>query len=169
MLQWTQFSSVTQSCPTFCNPMDCSMPGFPVHHQLLELAQTHVHRVSDAIQPSHPMNTGMHVSFQISVLVSFGEIPRSRIARSYRSSIFNFLRYLYTICYGSCTNLHSHQQCTRVPFSPHHHQRLFLVFFIAAVLTGKKWYLIEALSCISLMISNVKHLFMCCPSVCLLW
>ena len=51
------FSSVAQSCPTFCNPMDCSTPGFPVHHQLLELAQTHVHRVSDAIQPSHPLSS----------------------------------------------------------------------------------------------------------------
>ena len=50
-----QFSSVTQSCPTLCNPMDCSTPGFPVHHQLLELTQTHVHSVSDAIQPSHPL------------------------------------------------------------------------------------------------------------------
>ena len=48
-----QFSSVTQSCMTLCNPMDCSMPGFPVHHQLLELAQTHIHWVGDAIQPSH--------------------------------------------------------------------------------------------------------------------
>ena len=46
-------SSVAQSCPTPCDPMDCSTPGFPVHHQLLELTQTHVHRVSDAIQPSH--------------------------------------------------------------------------------------------------------------------
>ena len=50
-----QFSSATQSCPTLCDPMDCSMPGFPVHHQLLELAQTHVHRIGDAIQPSHPL------------------------------------------------------------------------------------------------------------------
>ena len=50
-----QFSSATQSCLTFCSPMDCSTPGFPVHHQLLELAQTHVHRVSDAIQPSHSL------------------------------------------------------------------------------------------------------------------
>ena len=50
-----QFGSVTQSCLTLCNPMDCSMPGFFVHHQLPELAQTHVHRVSDAIQPSHPL------------------------------------------------------------------------------------------------------------------
>ena len=53
---WTQvqLSSVPQSCPTLCNPMDCSTPGFLVHHQLLELTQTHVHQVGDAIQPSHP-------------------------------------------------------------------------------------------------------------------
>ena len=51
-----QFSSVAQSCLTLCNPMDCSTPGFPVHPQLQELAQTHVHRVSDAIQPSHPLS-----------------------------------------------------------------------------------------------------------------
>ena len=50
-----QFSSVAQLCPTPCDPIDCSMPGFPVHHQLLELAQTHVHRVGAAIQPSHPL------------------------------------------------------------------------------------------------------------------
>ena len=50
-----QFSSVTQLCPTLCNPMDCSMPGLLVQHQLLELAQTHVHWVGDAIQPSHPV------------------------------------------------------------------------------------------------------------------
>ena len=49
-----QFRSVTQSCPTLCDPMDYSIPGFPVHHQLPELTQTHVHRVGDAIQPSHP-------------------------------------------------------------------------------------------------------------------
>ena len=52
-----QFSSVTQSYPTLCNPMDCSIPGFPVHHQLLELAQTHVHRVGNAIQPSRPLSS----------------------------------------------------------------------------------------------------------------
>ena len=49
-----QFSSVTQSCPTLCDPMNCSTPGLPVHHQLPEFTQTHVHRVGDAIQPSHP-------------------------------------------------------------------------------------------------------------------
>ena len=50
-----QFSSVTQSCPTLCDPMNCSTPGLPVHHQLPEFTETHVHRVSDAIQPSHPL------------------------------------------------------------------------------------------------------------------
>ena len=54
-VRYVQFSSVTQSCPTLCNPMDCSTPGFPVHHQLPEMTQTHVHWVGDAIQPSHPL------------------------------------------------------------------------------------------------------------------
>ena len=52
-----QFSSVTQSCPTLCDPMNCSTPGLPVHHQLPEFTQTHVHRVGDAIQPSHPLSS----------------------------------------------------------------------------------------------------------------
>ena len=52
-----QFSSVAQSCPTLCDPMNCSTPGLPVHHQLLESTQTHVHRVGDAIQPSHPLSS----------------------------------------------------------------------------------------------------------------
>ena len=52
-----QFSSVTQSCLTPCNPMNCRTPGLPVHHQLPEFTQTHVHRVSDAIQPSHPLSS----------------------------------------------------------------------------------------------------------------
>ena len=52
-----QFSSVAQSCPTLCNPIACSTPGLPVHHQLPELAQTYVHQVGDAIQPSHPLSS----------------------------------------------------------------------------------------------------------------
>ena len=52
-----QVSSVTQSCPTLCDPMNRSMPGLPVHHQLLEFTQTHVHQVGDAIQPSHPLSS----------------------------------------------------------------------------------------------------------------
>ena len=55
--QFSQFSSVDQSCLTLCNPMNCSTPGFPVHHQLPEFTQTHIHRVCDTIQPSHPRSS----------------------------------------------------------------------------------------------------------------
>ena len=61
-----QFSSVTQSCPTLCDPMDCSMPGLPVHHQILELIQTHVHWVGDAIQPFHPLSYPSLPTFNLS-------------------------------------------------------------------------------------------------------
>ena len=61
-----QFSSLTQSCLTLCNPMDCSMPGLPVHHQLPEFTQTHVHRVGDAIQPSHSMSSPSPLTFNLS-------------------------------------------------------------------------------------------------------
>ena len=57
MLHSDQIRSVTQSCPTLCDPMNCSTPGLPVHHQLLEFTETHVHPVSDAIQPSHPLSS----------------------------------------------------------------------------------------------------------------
>ena len=66
-MQWhTQFSSVTQLCLTLCDPMDYSTPGFPVHHQLLEPAQTHVHQVGDAIQPSHPLFSPSQPAFNLS-------------------------------------------------------------------------------------------------------
>ena len=61
-----QFSSVAQSCLTLCDPMDCSRPGFPVHHQLPELTQTHVHWVSDPIQPSHPLSAPSPSAFNLS-------------------------------------------------------------------------------------------------------
>ena len=61
-----QFSSFTQLCPTLCNPMNRSMPGLPVHHQLPELAQTHIHRVGDAIQPSHPLSSPSPPAFNLS-------------------------------------------------------------------------------------------------------
>ena len=75
-----QFSSVTQLCPTLCDPMNCSMPGFHVHHQLLKFTQTHVHRVDDSIQPSHPLsspsppapNPSQHQSFPMSQLFAWG-------------------------------------------------------------------------------------------------
>ena len=62
----SQFNSVAQSCLTLCDPMDCSTPGFPVHHQLPELVQTHVHQVSDAVQPSHPLLSPSPPTFNLS-------------------------------------------------------------------------------------------------------
>ena len=64
-LPFPQFSSVTHSCPNLCNPMNCSTPGFPVHHQLLELTQTYVHQ-TDAIQPSHPLSSPSLPTFNFS-------------------------------------------------------------------------------------------------------
>ena len=61
-----QFSSVTKSCMTVCDPMECSMPGFPVHHHFSELAQTHVHKAGDAIQPSHPLSSPSPPAFNLS-------------------------------------------------------------------------------------------------------
>ena len=61
-----QFSSVIQLCPTLCDPIDCSTPGLPVHHQLPEFIQTHVHWVGDAIEPSHPLSSPSHPTFNLS-------------------------------------------------------------------------------------------------------
>ena len=74
IFQLLQFSSVTQSCLTSCNPMDCSTPGFPVHHQLLEPTQTHVHHVNDAIQPSHPL---FPFSSRLQSFLASGSFPMS--------------------------------------------------------------------------------------------
>ena len=65
------FGSVAQLCPTLCDPMDCSMPGLPVHHQILELTQTHIHWVSDAIQPSHPLLSPSPPAFNLSSIRVF--------------------------------------------------------------------------------------------------
>ena len=103
---------------------------------------------------SAAVNIGVNISFSVKVLYRY--VSRSVISGSYGSSIFSFLRHLYTLFQSGCTNLHPHQQ-----------HLLFVDLVVMVILTGERWYFIVVLICISLIISDVEHFFMCLLAICM--
>ena len=113
------------------------------------------------------MKIGVLMFFWISVLGSFGYIPRSGMLGQKADSFLIVLRHLHTAFHSGCTSPYSHQQCKSVALFPHPHQHLFVDLLMLAILTGVRWYLMVVLICISLMTGDIEHLYICLLAICM--